>query len=469
MPGRYTRERTRIGATTIERVTRMMRTGTVPGAGIDIADEGTPGLILRVNKRFAVWFLKTKRRTVRLSDMANLGPREARIAAANARAALEKGKDPAESLEVYALAKAFDDVDAEEAAWRPPPVDRDARRRQNGPWNLQDLIEEFVAWKRPRLRESYADKWERYLRRHAIARFAGMLVRDLRIETLEEIRDGLVAAHPTSSAWRSVQQLKEGLSWAWRHQARRSGLGATEYEWWERLTLEYAPGVREHTPTIEELARTLAVVEALGLARGRAAAAGTLPALWAVVLTGQRTGPLVSTRLDYVLDDAEREGWKIVAWPRPAMKSKRAQPIPHALPIPPAAWSRISAAAGGGFLFPSRGGRPLTKSALNLLFLRLDGTRGRAGDLFAAHGIRRWTPHDARRTLSTFLGDRRLGGAASAILDHRDTKVPEPERTADVTRLVYDRAQRLELKAEGMAAWAQAVIAAYERERAKVA
>ncbi|HEY5127656.1 MAG TPA: hypothetical protein VIJ35_10250, partial [Bradyrhizobium sp.] len=35
------------------------------------------------------------------------------------------------------------------------------------------------------------------------------------------------------------------------------------------------------------------------------------------------------------------------------------------------------------------------------------------------YGIRHWSPHDVRRTMTTFLTDHRLGGAAAAILGHK--------------------------------------------------
>lgn len=462
---RYSRERILINESTILRVNQMLEKGTVKGTCHDIADEMTPGLILRVNRTYAVWYLKTRTRTVRISDMSNLHPCEARVAAMKARQQIERGEDPTDNLEVYSRALAFDEGEAEEIAWPPPRPDLKKRRREHGPWTVEDLIDEFIAWKIPRLREGYGPPWARHLRLPAFSQFAHLRVMNLKIEDLEQLRDSLLNEHPTSTAWRATQQLKEALSWAWRHQARRSGLGSTQYEWWKRLTLEYTPNIRTHTPTIDELARTLAIIDAFGLARGRAAAPGTLPALWAVVLTGQRTGPLVATQTDYVLPHAKREGWRIVSWPRAIMKSNRQREIPHALPVPAEAWEKIGSAATGDFVFPGRSGKHVTKSALNQLFLRLVGERG-GKDVLNEFGVRRWTPHDARRTLASFLSDHRLGGAASAILDHRDQYVPEPERTADVTRLVYDRAQRLELKADGMAIWCKDVLAAYHRERA---
>ncbi|WP_449410062.1 hypothetical protein [Methylobacterium komagatae] len=116
----------------------------------------------------------------------------------------------------------------------------------------------------------------------------------------------------------------------------------------------------------------------------------------------------------------------------------------------------------------------MSAGALNQLLYRLSGRRitgatgrGRLVDLLGAHGIRHWTLHDVRRSLTSYLTDRRLGGAASAILDHEIAGAEDlRERRATVTRLHYDTAQRVALKAEGMALWGAAVLEAYEAERA---
>ncbi len=91
------------------------------------------------------------------------------------------------------------------------------------------------------------------------------------------------------------------------------------------------------------------------------------------------------------------------------------------------------------------------------------------GNLFEAYCIRRWTPHDARRSLTTFLDDEELGGARSAISAHSKDKSENREeaKIEDITRRVYAKAQRLELKAKGMEPWVAHVLAAYERERAR--
>lgn len=164
------------------------------------------------------------------------------------------------------------------------------------------------------------------------------------------------------------------------------------------------------------------------------------------------------------------------------MKGGKSGSRPHALPLPPQAtavlkrlWAELDEPSP--WACPSvRGEGHAHQSAVNKLLWRLEGLDqygdpkpGRA-NLLALHGIEPWTPHDARRTIGSFLGDRRLGGAASAILSHKEGKDEnEKERTAAVTRLHYDRGQRMALKAEGMEMWVTAVLDAYERERAALA
>jgi integrase len=74
-------------------------------------------------------------------------------------------------------------------------------------------------------------------------------------------------------------------------------------------------------------------------------------------------------------------------------------------------------------------------------------------NLFVKFGIEPWTPHDTRRTLTTFLSEMGLGGATSAILGHKieGKKVPERELTAKVTEAHYNTSQKITLKADGVA------------------
>ncbi len=69
----------------------------------------------------------------------------------------------------------------------------------------------------------------------------------------------------------------------------------------------------------------------------------------------------------------------------------------------------------------------------------------------------------------TLLEDKRLGGAATAILGHKTDhdRVDERERMASVTEQHYNRSQRIGLKAEGMALWVKALLAPYAKEQRK--
>ncbi|GAA0281526.1 hypothetical protein GCM10008965_55700 [Methylorubrum aminovorans] len=296
-----------------------------------------------------------------------------------------------------------------------------------------------------------------------------------------------------SAGHRSVQQGKEALSWAWRYHAGVSGLADCQYEWWARWSIEYTPGVRDHVPTVTDLARPLLVAEhhrTLG-ATEHATGDGTLGALWALVLTGQRTAPLTATKRVRVYPCNEHAGWMAVNWTSPEMKGGKSGGRPHSLPIPSEAWAvieryrkaaEVPGEAPSPYLLPSiRGDGPVGQSALNQLLYRLEGrakdpakskpvTRRKRGstagkpreELLERYGIAPFVPHDVRRAIATFLDERRLGGAASAILAHKAARSEdERERVEHVTRLHYAKGQRMTLKAEGMEVWCQAVLVAY--------
>ena len=156
-----------------------------------------------------------------------------------------------------------------------------------------------------------------------------------------------------------VETIKAALDWAKRHEPVRSGLASTPYPWWrDGLNVEWSSGEREHTPTLAELARTLLLAERHRSLGGTAkeTANGTLAALWAIVLTGQRAGALTGTLRATTRDWPERPGWKVWTWTREEMKGGR-KPRPHAIPVPPEALevlARFPVDAESPFLFPSR-------------------------------------------------------------------------------------------------------------------
>ncbi|CAO4165276.1 DUF4102 domain-containing protein [Methylorubrum aminovorans] len=485
--GSYARERVALTAGHVTKARAMIRKGTVPGRGLDLVDTDCAGLVLRVTRNSATWMRKSKTGTVRIGDAAVITLTQARDQAERIRLAVPGTHDPRMETRIYeaALARTGSEEEALDAAWpeEDPETQTAEERRRDGPWVLGDLIDAYLAWKLPKLKAGrWRASYEGYLRHPELSGLSMSTVASLDLEALLGVRQRLLedGATKRSAAKRVIGQFRDAMTWGWKEQPIRCRLVRVNFPWWDRLTVDYAAGKRDHVPTVEELARTLAVAEryrSLGQTE-HATGAGLLGALWAVVLTGQRTGALVTTQVGSCVPQFSNvlPGWTAIGWPGEVMKSK----LPHALPVPPAAWAVIERyrqedargrEAPAPWMFPSRrGDGHVSYLAINQLLSRLQGLReGKAApgkpDLFAIYAIRRWTPHDVRRGIATFLGERRLGGAAAAILDHVDGRAEERERTAAVTRLHYDRAQRMDLKAEGMALWVAAIMEAYERER----
>lgn len=492
--GSYERERVKMTAATVERAARMIQEGKLVGRGAEIADADTPGLTLRITRAAGTWYLRHRKGTFRLGSMDALTLPAARLAADRARRDVEAGVNPREDLHVFeaVLAKGKPVELAADAAFAETvEVQSDEDRRRRGPWQWQDLMAEFLAAKLPDLKESYRRSYSAYHAGPEFEPIERLELASIEISDLEELRDRVIESRTLSAAARVVAQCKEALTWGWRSHATRSGLADEKHAWWqERWHIEYSSKAREHTPTIQELVRTLLVIEHHRTlsSTDQETENGMLAAVWAVVLTGQRTGSLGRTRRDGVIPMPDMPGWEVWTWTAKEMKSGRRGGRPHALPIPPAAIAaidRLGADPSSPWRFPSRvDGKHVTPAGFTGLFHRLEGKtkagktrKGKKGplfkrphgNLFERYGIRVWTPHDARRTLGTFLDEEQLGGAGSAILAHaRDkTENREEARIEDVTRKVYARAQRLKLKASGMAPWIDHVLEHYERERAR--
>lgn len=485
--GTYERERVRMTAATVERAARMIQEGTLAGRGAEIADADTPGLTLRITRSAGTWYLRHRKGTFRLGSMDHLTLSAARLAADRARRDVEAGVSPRDDLGVFeaVLAKGRPVELAVDAAFAETvEVQSDEDRRRRGPWQWRDLIAEFLAAKLPTLKESYRPLYAAY---HAGHEFEAIEQRDLAaidIADLEDLRDRVAESRTVSAAARVVAQNKEALSWAWKYHGTRAGLSDEKYPWWqERWDIEYANGTREHTPTVDELVRTILLVEQHRRLGGtdQETSTGTVAAMWAVVLTAQRTGALTQLRQDRIISWQGHPGWQVWTWPGEVMKGGKNGGRPHAIPIPPAAvevLSRYAPSTDSEWAFPSRAtGKHVTPVGLNQLMYRLAGkpkagkkgaVTNREKDLLSAHRIRPWGPHDARRSLSSYLADEELGGAGSAILAHSRGKGEEEEaRVEDITRKVYVKSQRLPLKSKGMAAWVDHVLAAYERERVR--
>nr|WP_282103983.1 integrase arm-type DNA-binding domain-containing protein [Methylobacterium sp. 37f] len=483
--GKYARERGLMTADTVRRAAALIGDGTLATRGAEFLDTGTPGLTLRVTRAAGTWYLRTRTKSVRLGSMASLTLPAAREAAARAKRDVDLGVDPRVDLDIFerSLARGATVEHATDVAFAPEvPQQSEEERRREGPWQWHDLVDLFLASKLPTLKAGYGSKYEAYLRGDEFEPLHGRDLAGLQISDLEELRDRVAESRTVSAAARVVAQGKEALSWAWRYHGTRSGLGHERYPWWDRWSIQYAHTPREHTPTVTELVRTLLVAErnlALG-ATDQRTEPGTLAMLWAIVLTGQRTGALGGTRRAGIIPMPGRPGWQVWTWTGQEMKGGQRAGRPHALPIPPAVLQVLApfdTRPDSPWLFPSRvEGRHVTPVGMTQFFHRLEGrpkagkagsvTQRPSGNLFAANRIRVWTPHDARRSIATFLDDEELGGAGSAILAHsRGRGADEEARIEDITRRVYAKAQRLDVKAKGMEAWVAHVLAAYAQER----
>ncbi|MCJ2024772.1 hypothetical protein [Methylobacterium sp. J-067] len=490
--GGYERERAKLTADHLKKARRLIAAGAVPGRGCEFADTESPGLLLRVTRRSGTWLLKHRSGTVRLADMDALPVSAAREAAERARVAVREGRVGGLAVDLATWEEAhrrgFSAEDARDAAFPEPlPQQTDGDRRRDGPWNWADLIDLFLAYKLPRLKSRWAVQFERHLRR-AEEGLAWRQVSAVTLEDLVRVRDRVARERTASAAADTVEAVRAALDWAWTDHAPRAGLQHQPFPWWrERLTTAWSSTPREHTPTLEELARTLVLAErhrALG-GTGKETADGLLAALWAVVLTGQRAGALTGTLRATTRPWPDRPGWEVWTWTAVEMKGGKA-PKPHAIPVPPealAVLARFRTDPASPFLFPSRvPNKSTTAVGLTQHLTRMQGKLKAAkqggvtlrpeGDLFASHGIRPWTPHDVRRTLSAFLDLERLGGAASAILAHRPPvargEQAERELAQAITLRHYLHTQRLELKSEGMSAWTNAVLEAYAAEAARL-
>ncbi|WP_082507823.1 integrase family protein [Methylobacterium sp. Leaf113] len=496
-PNTWSRTRARLTATHVKAAQKLLAGGRIEGRGHEWADELERGLVLRVGKTGGAWYLKTEQRTVRLGDM-DLPVAAAREAAQRSRVDLRDGRVPSRAnLRVWQEAhrRGMSPADALDAAF-PETVSEQSQeeRRRDGPWEWADLVDLYLAKVLPGFVPRWATQFEKHLRRAVTDDLARKLAADVDQADLLRVRDAVAADRTPSAAADTMEAVRAALDWAKRDQPILSGLARIPYPWWrDGLHVDWSSTPREHTPTVSELVRTLIIAERHRSLGGTAkeTSDGMLAALWAVVFTGQRAGALTGTKKATVRSWPERPGWQIWTWtaaemkgPKSAKSKKAARP--HAVPIPPqalAVLARFKTDPESPYLFPSRvAGKAVYPTGLTQLFGRLQGDPkgGRSGkmterpgaDLFAAHDIRPWTPHDVRRTLPTFLDLEKLAGAGSAILAHkaaaRTGADAERELAASITLKHYIHSQRLDLKAEGMSLWVAAVLEAYEAERARL-
>jgi integrase len=475
-------------------------------------DKKTTGLTLRITPGKAVWYIRRREITLRLGPVSEIDLDRARYFAEQTRLAANRKRNLREFVDTLVKLETSSRYANRlgHAEWADQLADETsllAYRKRIGDtgstWTWKTLTNKFLDYQKPKLKSKYRNKYEHYLTLPEFSRLNAMLVGEVKLRDLEQLRDNIHLNHAKSAVHRAVTQSKKMLSWAWRYHATAAGLEETQAEWWTRWSFEYKTNRRTRAPTIGEIARTILIAEKFRhLADGEHETyPGTIGALWGVALTAQRTGGFLQLRPDRMFDPPKSErnlkGWKIANWTEDEMKGGRDGGRPHSLPVPPEALEILldyHAESGGKspWMFTGRDPKKhITQSALNLLMYRLQGRvydhtvkqkparKGKPGpkpkprkerpNLFEIYGIEPWTLHDVRRTMVTFLDDRRLGGAATAILGHKTDhdRVDDRERMASVTEQHYNRSQRIGLKAEGMSLWVKALVATYQKERRK--
>jgi integrase len=486
--------------------------GAIKGKIAEWRDTKTVGLTLRITPGKVVWYIRRREITLRIGLATEIDVDAARYIAEQTHLAAGRKRNLREFVETLVRlstsSKYRDPIGHAEIADRyADETSLIAYRKRIGDtgvtWTWKALTQKFLEYQKPKLKTKYREQYEHYLTLPEFASINDKLVSEIRLRDLELVRDRINLNHAPSAVHRALTQAKKMFTWAWKYHATASGLEDVQAEWWTRWSFEYKTQERTHTPTIEEIARTLILAdEYRHLADGEHDTyPGTLGALWGVALTAQRTGAFLQLRLDRLFDVSKIErklrGWKIANWTSEEMKGGRDGGRPHSLPIPPEALKVMQAfhkdaGENSPWMFPGRDPKKrVTPAALNLLLYRLQGRvydhtvrqkpnrKGKPGpkpkpkkprpDLFKEHGIRSFTLHDIRRAMTTFLDDNRLGGAATAILGHKMTHsgVNERERLAPVTEQHYNRSQKIDLKAEGMALWVKALLTACEKERRK--
>ena len=510
----YRRVKKKLTALDVDRARFHSQNPVATARVIEWADTECSGLALRITKREATWLIRRRDSTIRIGTCNEISLPLAREIAKKTRDAAKRGRNLKTFVErLVALSTnqyeytdswkekvdlEFADAIADEGS---PLGRRWVRGEHQATWSWLNLTDRFLEAKLPKLKRSYRPEYAHYLRLPEFAAIANVLVKDLDIYDLEGVRDRMLKKYARSTVSRAVRQGREMLTWAWTYHIKDAGLKDCPFEWWTRWRVEYKHQVRTRRPTIEELARTMVLADEFrNLAEGEHETyPGTVCALWMAVLTGQRTGSLLQMRQNRLFDpdrNLKLRGWKIANWSSEEMKGGRDGGRPHSLPLPPRLLRTLARFQAqqprkSEWMFSAKRSQDrLTQSALNLLMYRLQGRAydhrkknkparpGKPGpkpapkakvrrNLFAEFGIKAWTLHDVRRSLTRFLDDNRLGGAASAILGHKlaHEKMPEEERMAEVTEIHYNSSQRILLKAEGMKLWVDAILDACERER----
>ena len=370
-------------------------------------------------------------------------------------------------------------------------------RPRAGTWTLKRCIEKTIGDKTADTaakpwRETTVSTLKSTFAKPEFADLLDMPAVNIKRADIEQIRDAMLDKHASPSpAGKAVSNISTVLSHCQSVHGGQSGLDRVE-PWWKLLTVGRSVKPRTRNPGLEGLAKTLILADIYTAKRlpGRMEAKhdhkhgirdGVAAAFHWVCLTAQRQGAALAIQKTDYIPDPENEGWYLAAWGEGIMKAG----VAHVLPIPPrlvqhmAEKLELVKKSDSQWLLPSERGeddihvhRSSTLAVVQRLAARdtLTKKRATAIDLLAANGIKWWTPHDLRRTITRVLDDAGIPGGASAVLAHevrRTDKLDanddewQEQRVARITRLAYGGAQHLHLKRKAMSIWTDAVLNEY--------
>ncbi|MEY9198407.1 integrase [Sinorhizobium fredii] len=509
----------------VNHAVKLAEEGMPSGDVLVYSDASTPGLQLRVQGKKAFWVLKYFKFTKTIAfaypvDKRKMkAPTEARKLAAACKEILDD--DPA-MLEPF-LIKRFGTSGDNKTAKR-------EMRPEVTTWTLQQCCDAVIQERRADgaefpIGEESVEEWRRTLRRPQMKDVVNKPVAKLSRGDFDSIRRDIEKEYGLSPSKKAISNVRTILSYCCAHFSKESGLDHRD-QWWEMMKSGKKIKARKRRPGIDDIAKTLILAEKYlheplpGRQDGkRGVRENVFAALWWLVLTGQRTfAGLCLLRRD-LFPDPHRPGWWLAGWGEDIMKMG----IAHTIPVPPRVAEYLQPLienarfTGSEWAFPSdRGGEiPVNRSSVLAVLERLgardayarqtkkrleqqakkekeraklgDGTKKKRQrkqkpvdclDLLTAAGIKWWTPHDLRRSLTKVMDDEGIPGGASAILAHElklsdnlneDELSPDQkeewqaQRMAKITKLAYGGGQHMQLKSRAMEAWTDAVLDAYER------
>ncbi|MCJ2124364.1 integrase family protein [Methylobacterium sp. J-077] len=457
-------------------VDKALRDVADGGRTYDIIDSQQPGLLLRVGPRGARWAFKIirKRTTFRmtLGSPPGLTLDEARSIVAEAQRHIANRTDePGDRFledQLIRLGK---------LPPRPAAQPRDPAMVAG----MMEVVGDTPFWKWEAAREAYLAEvkrtlreatWKDYGAKLHLAELDVLAGRKVRRITLEDLAEIVAAVHSSGRETHAVNlasALRPLWRWLWKpHVRKSSGLGVEGIgaDMSKLCAPPRTPGVKvrangkvagRYVGAPGEIGTVIAV------ARSGVLDPTVSLSLELLTLTAQRRRPIADARVEDFVPWIETPGWGCWSMAPAHRKTadKRSDQSRHAIPLPPALWSRVqaqllrSAAAGTPYLFPQIRAWKLG-----------DAVDGHMSDSALNHrlldiGVRA-SPHDLRRGFSTH-GQKQLRiprADVKLVMDHA-----EGIASTDTLEGHYTDDDRLDLKGPVMEKWvawceAQAAIAA---------